>query len=329
MSFEKLLARAKELAKLVDEYILKNLEGEIKNLYDACKHLIKAGGKRLRPFLVLTSYNVFSDDIQKALPIAAAIEVFHTFTLIHDDIMDQDELRRGVPTVHKIWGVPFAILAGDLLHAKTFELMSKAKIDPDKITQIIREMAESAIIICEGQAMDMAFEERMNVTVDEYIEMIKRKTAYLFRSSVRFGAIAANASNEMLQALTEYGEKLGIAFQMIDDILGLFGKEEETGKPVGSDVRESKKTYPILYALEHASEKDRETLINILSKKEKTEEEIDKALEIIKRSGGEKATRELAREYAKGAIDAISNLPDNAAKDYLIQLAEFVIKRSY
>ena len=329
MSFEDLLREIKKKAKIVDEYILNNLKIKIKDLHEASQHLIKAGGKRLRPFLVITTYNIFRDDLERVIPIAAAVEIFHTFTLIHDDIMDQDELRRGVPTVHKIWGVPFAILTGDLLHAKTFELLSKTDLSPEQTVKIIKEMAESAVIICEGQAMDMAFEKRMDVSIDEYMEMIRKKTAFLFRSSVRFGAIAAGVSSDELNSLTKYGDNLGIAFQMVDDILGLFGEEKETGKPVGSDVRESKKTYPILYALQHASEDEKNRLQEILLKETKSEEEILEAIQIIRKSGGEKATRELARKYAQNAIDAIQKLPDNVAKKYLIQLAEFAIERSY
>ncbi len=329
MPQEELLVNIKRVAKLVDDFMLKNIQGEIKDLYEASRHLMKAGGKRLRPFLIVTGYNVFREDIERVLPVAAAVEIFHTFTLIHDDIMDRDEFRRGVPTVHKVWGEPMAILAGDLLHAKTYELLSKADLPPQIIARLVREMAEAATIICEGQAMDMSFEERMDVTVDEYFEMIKRKTAFLFRLSARFGGIVAAANEEAISALTRYGEDIGIAFQMIDDILGLFGKEEETGKPVGSDVRESKKTYPILYALEKASGEDKDTLRRILTKKEKTEEDIKIALEIIKRSGGEEATRKLAREYAERAINAITSLPENNARKLLVQLAEFVIERSY
>jgi len=329
MAFENLLKRVKELAKMVDDYMLSNLRGDTKELYEASQHLIKAGGKRLRPFLILNSYNIFRNDIERALPIAAAVEIFHTFTLIHDDIMDQDETRRGRPTVHVLWGVPFAILAGDLLHAKTYEFISKSDISPENKVQIIKEMAEAAVIICEGQAMDMEFEKRVNVSVEEYMEMIKRKTAYLFRCSSRFGAIAADVEKPLINALTTYGEKIGIAFQMIDDILGLFGEEKETGKPVGSDVRESKKTYPILYALQKAPREKKDRLLEILAKQSKTEEEIREAIEIIKKVGGGEATRELARKYANDAIKSIEILPDGEAKNYLIQLAEFVIERSY
>lgn len=329
MNFNKLLVKIKETAKLVDEYMLNNLKGRVKKLYEASRHLIKGGGKRLRPFLVLTSYNVFRDDIERALPIAAAIEIFHTFTLIHDDIMDQDETRRGLPTVHVIWGVPFAILTGDLLHAKTYELLTKANIKTEIALQIVREMAESAVRICEGQAMDMDFETRTDVTVEEYIEMIQGKTAFLFRSSARFGALAAEAQEDMIEALTNYGDYLGIAFQMVDDIIGLFGEEKETGKPVGSDIRESKKTYPILYALNNAPEEGRRRLLEILTLKTKTENDIREAIDIIRKSGGEEATRNLARTYAQKAIDVIKNLPENAPKQYLIQLAQFAIERSY
>ncbi len=329
MPFEELLKRIKELARMVDEYMLSNLKGDTEDLYEASQHLIKAGGKRLRPFLILNSYNVFSDGIEKALPIAAAVEIFHTFTLIHDDIMDQDETRRGKPTVHVLWGVPFAILAGDLLHAKAYEFLANSDIRVENRIRIIKEMAEAAVIICEGQAMDMDFEKRMDVSVEEYMEMIKRKTAYLFRCSSRFGAIAADADESLISALTIYGEKIGIAFQMIDDILGLFGEEKETGKPVGSDVRESKKTYPILYALQKLMGSKKDRLIEILSKQNKTEDEIREAIELIREAGGEEATRELARKYANDAIRSIDALPDNEAKKYLVQLAEFVIERSY
>ncbi len=329
MPFEELLKHVKELAKMVDDYMLSNLRGDAKELYEASQHLIKAGGKRLRPFLILNSYNIFRDDIERVLPIAAAVEIFHTFTLIHDDIMDQDETRRGRPTVHVLWGVPFAILAGDLLHAKVYEFMAKSDIKAENKIRIIKEMAEAAAIICEGQAMDMEFEKRMDVSVEEYMDMIRRKTAYLFRCSSRFGAIAADAGESLIDALTTYGEKIGIAFQMIDDILGLFGEEKETGKPVGSDVRESKKTYPILYAIQNASKEKKDKLLEILAKQNKTEEEIREAIEIIKENGGGEATRELARKYANEAIKSIEILPDGTAKNYLIRLAEFVIERSY
>jgi len=329
MAFENLLKKIKGKAKLVDEYMLTNLAGDIKELYDACKHLIKAGGKRLRPFLVLTTYNLFRDDIEKVLPIAAAVELFHTFTLIHDDIMDQDEFRRGVPTVHTVWGVPMAILAGDLLHAKAYKLVTKSNLPSGIIKRIIEEFTETAVIICEGQALDMAFEKRKDVSIEEYFEMIKKKTAWLFRACCRFGAMSAGAEEKYINILGEYGEKMGIAFQMVDDWLGLFGSEEKTGKPVGSDVREGKKTYPILYALEKANEEDRKKLLDILMKEQKTEREIQEAIEIIKKTGADIATKELAMKYAEEAISVIRELPDSEAKADLITLAKFVIERSF
>jgi len=327
--FNELLNEAKKKAKKVDEYILQNLEGDIKELYEACKHLVKAGGKRLRPFLVLTSYELFRNDVERVLPIAAAIEIFHTFTLIHDDIMDQDELRRGVPTVHKVWGVPMAILAGDLLHAKSYELVAKSELDTSIIKQLLAEFTEAAVIICEGQALDMAFEERMDVTLDEYLDMIKRKTAWLFKLSCRFGALSAEAEASYVDALTKYGENIGIAFQMVDDWLGLFGSEEKTGKPVGSDVRESKKTYPILYAIQHANESDKARLLEILAKRDKKEEEVQEAIEIIKRTGADRATKDMAQKYADAAIKALDAIPDSKAKEYLVSLARFTIERSF
>ncbi|MHA1590103.1 MAG: polyprenyl synthetase family protein [Candidatus Njordarchaeales archaeon] len=327
--FENLLKEIKDKAKRVDEFILKNLEGEIKDLYEASKHLVKAGGKRLRPFLVLTSYELFRSDSEKVIPVAAAVEIFHTFTLIHDDIMDQDEFRRGVPTVHTVWGVPMAILAGDLLHAKAYELIAKSELSAPIIKQLLAEFTETAVVLCEGQALDMSFETRVDVSIEEYFDMIRRKTAWLFRLSCRFGAISAGAGEEYVKALTKYGEKIGIAFQMVDDWLGLFGSEEKTGKPVGSDVRESKKTYPILYALEHASEEDKKRLLEILSKKEKTEEDVKEALDIIKRTGADKATKEMAKKYIEEALRAIEILPESTAKKNLISLAKFTLERGF
>lgn len=329
MRFERLLSKIKRYARLVDQYMLGQINGCTYGLSEASSHLIRAGGKRLRPFLVLTSYRIFRKDVERVLPLAAAVEIFHTFTLIHDDIMDQDTFRRGVPTVHVLFGVPMAILAGDFLHAKAYELVAKADVPSDVKSRLLAELAETAAVICEGQAMDMAFEQRDYVSVLEYLEMIRKKTAWLFRLSCRMGALAAGAPEHHVRALTEYGEKLGLAFQLVDDWLGIFGDEKKTGKPVGSDVREGKKTYPIIYALESASDYERDFILDVLMDRPRSERVIRDAIEVIRRTGADEATKELARRFAHEAIEALSPIPDCEEKRDLIDLARFVVERSF
>ncbi len=330
MKVEETLRKIKESAKIVDEFIFSNFDKLHKDLYEASLHYFKAGGKRIRPYLALTSYKLYRDDIERVLPFAAGLEVLHTFTLIHDDIMDNDDIRRGLPTVHRVWGVPMAILAGDYLFAKVFDLASKADVEPEIIVRVLRVLSETTITLCDGQAYDMWFERKDDVSVDEYYDMIRKKTGALIKASAEIGGIVGGGSEEDIRNLGEFGEKIGVAFQIIDDVIGLVGEEKVTGKPKGSDVREGKKTLPILYALERLEGEDKKFLMSIL-KKERTfsDEEIEKAISLIEKTGAIDYSRELAKKIYSEAIQALNRLPDKPAKKDLRELAYVIVERNF
>ena len=212
---EILKAYAEEIDVVIDDSLSK-LEPE--SLYESSEYLIKAGGKKFRPALTLLSCQAVGGKPEKALKAAAAIELTHTFSLIHDDIMDNDDTRRGKPAVHKVWGEPLAILAGDSLFAKSFELLSQSAEDNiayERVVDALQVLTNSCINICEGQALDMAFEDTFNVTKDEYMNMIYKKTGDLITASTTIGAIMGGASSNEIQALRTYGKQIGLAFQMI------------------------------------------------------------------------------------------------------------------
>ncbi|BDC19136.1 geranylgeranyl diphosphate synthase [Acidianus sp. HS-5] len=316
-----------EIIKSVNEEIEKYIKGEPKELYDSSIYLLRAGGKRLRPLITVASSDLFSGERKRAYKAAAAVEILHNFTLIHDDIMDEDTLRRGMPTVHVKWGVPMAILAGDLLHAKAFEVLSEALegLDSSRFYMGLSEFSKSVIIIAEGQAMDMEFENRQDVTEEEYLDMIKRKTAQLFSCSSFLGGLVANAENRDLELLKEFGLNLGIAFQIIDDILGLTADEKELGKPIYSDVREGKKTILIIKALTSASEEERRIIMEGLGSKD--QEKIVKSAETVKALSLDYAYN-VAEKYYEKSMNALSSIRGNDIPGKALKyLAEFTIKR--
>ena len=222
---EILKAYAEEIDVVIDDSLSK-LEPE--SLYESSEYLIKAGGKKFRSALTLLSCQAVGGKPEKALKAAAAIELTHTFSLIHDDIMDNDDTRRGKPAVHKVWGEPLAILAGDSLFAKSFELLSQSAEDNiayERVVDALQVLTNSCINICEGQALDMAFEDTFNVTKDEYMNMIYKKTGDLITASTTIGAIMGGASSNEIQALRTYGKQIGLAFQIQDDYIDLTGDE--------------------------------------------------------------------------------------------------------
>lgn len=321
--------KAKTVDEEIDKLVPKNIEPE--KLGKASRHLIEAGGKRLRPALTLTACEAVGGKSSNVVKSAAALEVLHTFTLVHDDIMDQDEFRRGVETVHEAWNLPMAINAGDVLFIKVYEALGdNAKsegLSADKTIQLFDTVSQTSFKICQGQAMDMEFETRDKVTEPEYLEMVEKKTAALFEASTKIGALLGKGSQDEIDALAQYGKLMGIAFQIQDDLLGVAGEQEKVGKPVGSDVREGKWTILAVHSAQNASPEKRKFLLEILGKSDITEEEIEKAVEIFKETKSiefaEKKSQELVNE-AKSKLEGIS---DSEAKDFLIALADFSIER--
>jgi len=327
---EKFNGYAKKMVSKIDAYIYDVVKGEPETLYDAALHLIKAGGKRLRPIIVLAVAETLGADPEKALPFAAAVEIVHNFTLIHDDIIDEDEMRRGVPTVHKLWGQAIAITAGDLLYAKAFEVLSRAVevgISANRVVKALDYLARACSTIAEGQAMDILFEDREDVSIDEYLIMVYKKTGALFEASAVLGGLVVTDDEPTLNALETFGRNLGIAFQIKDDILGLVGKEEVIGKPVYSDIREGKKTILVVYALQRLDPEKRERLLSILGNKTATREELEEAANLIISTGALDFANRLAREYAEKARVALHKLPEKETRRVLEDLIDYVLVR--
>lgn len=321
---EILKAYAEEIDVVIDDSLSK-LEPE--SLYESSEYLIKAGGKKFRPALTLLSCQAVGGKPEKALKAAAAIELTHTFSLIHDDIMDNDDTRRGKPAVHKVWGEPLAILAGDSLFAKSFELLSQSAEDNiayERVVDALQVLTNSCINICEGQALDMAFEDTFNVTKDEYMNMIYKKTGDLITASTTIGAIMGGASSNEIQALRTYGKQIGLAFQIQDDYIDLTG-DESIGKPVGSDLVKGKKTLMVVYALEKANKEDHDRLVELLEAND--ESIIPEAMEILEKYGAINYARSKAYDCVIESKQALSILPDSDAKDALFKLADFVFTR--
>lgn len=237
---------------IVEKELQKTLiQKEPKELYEPIRYSLELGGKRIRPALLLLANDLFEGKDDNAINAALAIEVFHNFTLLHDDIMDDAPLRRGKDTIYKKWGSNIAILAGDVMFVNAIQLL--AKNDTSKLPEILDLFSTTAVEVCEGQQFDMNFETLQNVSIDDYLKMIELKTAVLLAASLKIGAILGNASQENANHIYEFGKNLGVAFQLMDDILDLYGDPKKFGKQVGGDVIANKKTYLLLKAQELAT----------------------------------------------------------------------------
>jgi geranylgeranyl diphosphate synthase type I len=318
----------------VDEFIIELLEPVWPDvLYQAASHIITAGGKRLRPYLVTKSCELVGGERDSALPFAAAMEVLHNFTLIHDDIMDNDELRRGVSTVHKRWGVPIAIASGDLLFAKVYQAMIEPAVEGSlacsRAIDCIKRVTDATITICEGQALDISYMSVRDISEGNYISMVGGKTSALFRACAEVGAIVGGGSHDEVELLGSYAWNAGIAFQIVDDVLGLISDEEILGKPIGSDLREGKKTLMVIHALEHASPARREVLEKVLGSMDATASDIEAAKEALRDTGSIDYAMSTALEYAKKAEASLESFPESQAKRDLLELVEFFVKRTH
>ena len=292
-----------EVVDILKKYS-KDIDVEIKNslgtvdpeeLQKSTQHLIKAGGKKIRPSLVVLSSEAVGGTAEVAIKTAAAVELIHTFSLIHDDIMDKDEMRRGKPSVHVLWGESMAILAGDTLFSKAFETVLETPVNSisyERVLNALKTVVDSCIKICEGQASDMCFEGNFDVNEDEYMNMIYKKTGALIAAATRSGAILGGGNPVEVETLTEYGRLIGLAFQIQDDYLDVVSEEENLGKPVGSDIVEGKMTLMVVHALSNASNEDKEELISILKDGEDTD--VERAIELFEKYGSINYARDIA-----------------------------------
>ncbi|WP_435360250.1 geranylfarnesyl diphosphate synthase [Haloarchaeobius sp. DFWS5] len=330
--------------ELVNEGIAEELPiKRPERLYEASRYLLDAGGKRLRPTVLLavgealmdvdplsTDYREFPSLAGEPVDLMAAavsVEVIQTFTLIHDDIMDDDDLRRGVPAVHKEFDLDTAILAGDTLYSSAFEIMLSSDAPPAQVVAAMDTLASTCTKICEGQSLDVAFEERGDVLPEEYLEMVEQKTAVLYAASAAIAAQLLSADEETVEALYGYGLDIGRAFQIQDDVLDLTVPSEDLGKQRGSDLVENKQTLITVHAREHGVDVD--GLVNTVRVEDVTETEIDDAVTQLEASGSIDYANEAAKELVEQGKERLEVLPDNDARDLLCDIADYLIERGY
>lgn len=315
-------------ATAVNVKLRAGVRGRPVRLYDAAYHLIKSGGKRLRPHLVMTCSEMLGGTRQDAIHAAAALEMVHNFTLVHDDIMDNDPIRHGVKTVHKKFGQSVAILAGDVLFSKAYVEVLRSPIgDPSK-TKLVQTLAKACVDICEGQIMDVDMAARKGCpTRLEYITMINKKTAALFEAACVMGAVTAGATKRDIANVAKFGQSMGIAFQITDDIIGAMGDSKLSKKPVGNDLREGKKSLPILLALQKARGAQVQVIRSCFGNPRATQASLLRAVNAMKKSGAEDAARAEASKYATRAQKALGSYTGPAAKD-MILLLQTVVNRS-
>lgn len=297
-------------------------------LYAPVEYSLGVGGKRLRPVLLLMAFNLFSEEIEKALPAALAVEVFHNFTLLHDDIMDKAEVRRNKPTVHIKFSENNAILSGDAMAFLSYQYLLECKCE--RLFDVMNLFTQTALEVCEGQQFDMDFENRLDVTEAEYLEMIRLKTAVLLGCSLQAGALLANTASETAQQLYAFGINLGMAFQLQDDWLDTFGDQQKFGKKIGGDIVANKKTYLLIAALEKASEASKSTLNKwLVSSNFDADEKISSVTGIYKQLGIKEMTEAKIESYFSQAAEILKQLPVNdLRKKNLIELSNNMLGRS-
>ena len=288
---------------------------------------MEMGGKRLRPVLLLAAYNIFSDDVVPALPAALGIEVFHNFTLLHDDIMDKAEVRRNRPTVHRRYSENSAILSGDAMAFLSYKYLLECK--STRMEEVIDLFSATALEVCEGQQYDMEFEDRLDVSEEEYLEMIRLKTAVLLACSLKSGALLANADDQTANALYDYGQNLGLTFQIQDDLLDTFGDQKTFGKRIGGDIVSNKKTWLLVKALEETGQLKESLLKWINSSEFQPEQKIAAVKEIFIELGIEKKARnEIDRLFQKSSA-ILNELPvADKRKKVLQELSHKMLKRN-
>ena len=300
---------------------------EPKNLYEPIHYILGLGGKRMRPVLTLMSAEVFDADYKKALPAALAVEVFHNFSLIHDDIMDDAPLRRGNVTVHEKWDINTGILSGDAMLILAYQYFEK--YEPAIFRDLAKLFSKTALEVCEGQQWDVDFETRTDVSIPEYLKMIQYKTAVLVAAAMKMGAIIAETSEDNANLIYDFGLNLGLAFQLQDDYLDAFGNPETFGKQVGGDIIENKKTYLYLKALEFASNDQAKKLVDLFSiHPQDSSDKIEAVKEIFVASGAAQETKNAIQDFTFKAFDTLQNISiDNDKKEMLRTFGENLMGR--
>jgi geranylgeranyl diphosphate synthase, type II len=295
-----------------------NFDKEPKNLYQPIDYIVQLGGKRLRPILTLMTADIFDVDYKLALPAAMAVEVFHNFSLVHDDIMDDAPLRRGKVTVHEKWNINTGILSGDAMLILAYQYFENYQ--PKTFRKLAKLFSKTALEVCEGQQYDVDFETRNDVTITEYLKMIKYKTAVLVAAAMKMGAIIAQTSKENSKLIYDFGLNLGLAFQLQDDYLDAFGDPKTFGKQVGGDIIENKKTYLYLKAIEFSKTEEREQLLHYFSiHPEDNSTKINAVKEIFNSTGASQATQIAIQDFTLKAFETLEKIDISGDKKAMLK----------
>lgn len=310
--------------KAVDTLIGERMGSPVALIPELASYIIEAGGKRIRPLITLATANMLDYSGEAHIALAAAVEFIHTATLLHDDVVDESELRRGKQPANQVWGNSHSVLVGDFLFARSFMLM----VDAGNM-RALHVLSRAAAIIAEGEVHQLVATGNINISRDEYMQIIGAKTAALFSAAAQVSPIIARRSSREEQALETYGRELGLAFQLVDDALDYGGLTAALGKNTGDDFKEGKITLPVVIALERASARERAFWEKVMARKEQDDQSFDEAISILKRHGALEATLSAARAHARTAQESLEPFDDNEWKTALRDLAEFVVERAH
>jgi len=299
-----------------------NYPDKPEGLYEPIAYVLEEGGKRLRPLLVLMSYNLFKEDVDNALIPAVGLEIFHNFTLLHDDIMDKADMRRNKATVHKKWNENTAILSGGAMMIKSFQFFYDLPLNIQ--SEVLKTFTQTALEVCEGQQYDMNFETREDVPVSEYMEMIRLKTAVLLAAAMKIGAQIAEAKKEDTELLYEVGIKMGLAFQLQDDYLDVYGDTKVFGKKIGGDIASNKKTFLLISALNLANENQKKNLLYLLYKSNDREEKVKQVTDLYNIIGVQDITKRKLQELTEESLNLLKKVSEqeniSSIKNLIIKL---------
>lgn len=309
--------------KRVNALILSKTGSDVEMIPEVAKHLIDSGGKRLRPMITLAAAQMCGYDGDGHVTLAASVEFMHTATLLHDDVVDQSDMRRGKLAARMLWGNEASVLVGDFLLGQAFRMM----VDVGSL-QALDVLSHAATVIAEGEVLQLQTAQNLETTEDEYLEVIRSKTAALFAAAAEVGPIIANQTSAHINALRSYGNNLGLAFQLIDDALDYGGNAGDLGKNTGDDFREGKVTLPVLLAYRRGSDEERKFWQDAVVEGKTDDARLEQALEILARHNAISDTVARARHYVEMAKDALGTMPDSKHKDALIEVLEFCVSRA-
>lgn len=308
----------------VNAIILQRMDSSVPLVNQLAGYLIAAGGKRVRPLLTLASTAIYNGDMARAHLLAACVEFIHSATLLHDDVVDESAERRGKATANEVFGNQASVLVGDFLFSRSFQMM----VDDGNL-EILRILSDASAVIAQGEVLQLMTANDIDTGLDTYLEVIKSKTAALFSAACEVGPVIAYQSQDVVKSMADYGMSLGIAFQIVDDILDYTADQNKLGKTVGDDFREGKMTAPVIFAIESANGEEKEFWQRTLGEKQQNESDFETALALINKHNALERSVTLADDYAARAKEALNTAPDSELKNLLIQLVDFSVKREY